>query len=76
MGLQATQSRTEPTCTRDSDLAPLRAAHDRVIEALRELANLRDDHGLPTMALDNMRREVTALKSRLVANDNQPRTDT
>jgi hypothetical protein len=49
----------------------LRAAHDRVSDALRELANLRDDHGLPTMALDNMRREVTALKARLPANDNR-----
>jgi len=51
-----------------------------VIDALRELANLRDDHGLPTMALDSMRRDVTTLKSRLAANDNvdiQPtRTET
>lgn len=45
-----------------------------MINALRELANLRDDHGLPTMGLDNMRREVTTLKARLAANDNQGKT--
>lgn len=53
------------------DHSPLRAAHQRVIDALRELANLRDDHGLPTMGLDNIRREIVTMKARLiVSNDN------
>ena len=43
-----------------------------MINALRDLANLRDDHGLPSMGLDSMRREVIALKARIPANDNQP----
>ena len=45
-----------------------------MIDALRELGNVRDDHGLPSMGLDSMRREVTALKARLPANDNQEKS--
>jgi hypothetical protein len=48
-----------------------------VIDALRELANVRDDHGLPSMSVDHMRLEVAALKARLTANDNhQPTRET
>jgi len=54
----------------DPDCAALRAAHVKAIEALRELANLRDDHNLPSMGVDNMRREVTALMARTAENDN------
>lgn len=45
-----------------------------MIKKLVELANLRDDHGLPTMGLDNIRREIVTMKARLeVSNDsNQP----
>lgn len=49
----------------------LRAAHVKAIEALRELANARDEQGLPSMGLDNMRREVITMMAR-AANDNQP----
>lgn len=41
-----------------------------MIDALRELANTRDDHGLPTMGLDTMRLEIVRMKVRLVANEN------
>lgn len=48
-----------------------------MIEALRELGNVRDDHGLPSMGLDHMRLEVAALKAGLTANDNhQPTRET
>lgn len=46
-----------------------------MIDALRELANARDDHGLPSMGLDHMRLEVAALKARLTANDNNQPED-
>lgn len=42
-----------------------------MIEAMRKLANLRDDRGLPSMGLDNMRRELITMMAR-AANDNQP----
>jgi len=49
-----------------------------VIDALRELGNVRDDHGLPSLTVDNIRREIVTMKSRLTANDNdiQPTRET
>lgn len=41
----------------------------KAIEALRELANARDEQGLPSMGLDNMRREVITMMAR-AENDN------
>lgn len=43
----------------------------KATDALRELANTLDDLGLPSMSIDNIRREVSALVARhLVSNDN------
>lgn len=45
--------------------------------ALRELANTLDDHGKPSGSIDNMRRELIALKARhSTANDNNQPGDT
>lgn len=49
-----------------------------MIEAQRELANMLDDLGLPSMTVDNIRREfsslmVAALQRLETSNDNQPR---
>lgn len=46
-----------------------------MIEGLRKLANMRDDRGLPSMSLDSMRREVTALMAR-ASNDNATNQET
>jgi hypothetical protein len=40
-----------------------------VIDALRELGNALDDHGLPSMTVDNIRLEIVRLKVRAL---NQP----
>lgn len=71
MALSTGEVRGESTAARNPADSALRAAHLNVENALRELANLRDDAGLPAMGLDNMRREVTAMRAKLAANDNQ-----
>lgn len=47
-----------------------------MIDELRELANTLDDHGKPSMTVDNMRRELITLKARhSTANDNNQPED-
>lgn len=40
-----------------------------MIEALRDLGNALDDHGLPSMTVDHIRLEIVAMK---VRHNNQP----
>lgn len=70
MDLSANAVRIEPEAVRHPNRDALRAEYARVIDALRELANALDDHGLPSMTVDHIRHEIIALKIRNT--NNQP----
>jgi hypothetical protein len=66
--------REQPTPVWRADQDSLRTASRAAIASLYELANALDDCGLPSMTIDNIRLELSAIMARTLQraqNDNQ-----